>query len=94
MTLPGSVDLDLAQAGAENRILIDVAYSPWPTSRAQQWQASGGRIVGGLHMLVRQAVLQVRVFVSGSADVALGREDDVRRAMSDAVGLGALFDDR
>ncbi len=93
-TLPGPVGLDLSQTAAEDRILIDVAYSPWPTSRAQQWQASGGRIVGGLHMLVRQAVLQVRVFVSGSADVALDREDEVRTAMSHAVGLGALFDVR
>jgi shikimate dehydrogenase len=94
MTLPGSVDLDLSQTAADDRILIDVAYSPWHTSRAQQWQASGGRIVGGLHMLVRQAVLQVRVFLSASPDVALDREDEVRTAMSLAVGLGELFDDR
>jgi hypothetical protein len=43
-------------------------------------------------MLVRQAVLQVRVFVSGSHEVALDREDEVRNAMSRVVGLGGFFD--
>jgi len=92
MTLPSSVEVDLSSASPSNRVLIDVAYSPWPTHRALEWQSSGGRIVSGLHMLVRQAVLQVRAFVSGSPEVALDRESDVHHAMAHAVSLGTLFD--
>ena len=91
-TLPGPVGVDLPADGLAGRILIDVAYSPWPTTRAVAWQAAGGSAVSGLHMLVRQAVLQVRIFVSGSPEVALEREAEVLSAMTRVVGLGDLFD--
>ncbi|MEV5971198.1 shikimate dehydrogenase [Streptomyces sp. NPDC051921] len=39
--------------------LFDVLYDPWPTRLAAAWSARGGRIVGGLDLLVHQAVLQV-----------------------------------
>jgi shikimate dehydrogenase len=92
-TLPGSVHVDLPADGLAGRTLIDVAYAPWPTTRAVAWQAAGGSAVSGLHMLVRQAVLQVRIFVSGSPEIALGDEKQVRAAMSAAVGLGELVDE-
>ena len=91
-TLPGTVAVDLPREGLTGRALIDVAYFPWPTARALTWQTSGGDVVNGLHMLARQAVLQVRLFFSGFAAVALDREKEVRDAMANAVGLGALFD--
>lgn len=91
-TLPGPVDVDLPADGLAGRILIDVAYSPWPTARAVAWQAAGGSVVSGLHMLVRQAVLQVRIFVSGSPEIVLDDERQVREAMAAAVGLGELID--
>jgi len=91
-TLPGSVHVQMPAAELAGRILIDVAYSPWPTTRAVAWQAAGGSAVSGLHMLVRQAVLQVRIFVSGSPEVALEREAEVLSAMTRVVGLGDLFD--
>jgi len=91
-TLPGGVSVDVPAADLAGRILIDVAYSPWPTIRAVAWQAAGGSAVSGLHMLVRQAVLQVRIFVSGSPEVALEREAEVLSAMTRVVGLGDLFD--
>jgi shikimate dehydrogenase len=43
-------------------------------------------------MLVRQAVLQVRVFVSGSPEIVLDDENQVRAAMSAAVDLGELIE--
>jgi shikimate dehydrogenase len=91
-TLPGTVDVDVPADGLAGRALIDVAYSPWPTARAVSWQAAGGSVVSGLHMLVRQAVLQVRIFVSGSPEIVLDDEKQVRAAMSAAVGLGELID--
>ncbi|MCZ7413289.1 MULTISPECIES: shikimate dehydrogenase [unclassified Streptomyces] len=39
--------------------LFDVLYEPWPTPLAAAWAAAGGRVVGGLDLLVHQAVLQV-----------------------------------
>jgi shikimate dehydrogenase len=91
-TLPGSVDVDVPADGLAGRTLIDVAYSPWPTARAAAWQAAGGSVVSGLHMLVRQAVLQVRIFVSGSPEIVLDDEQQVRAAMAASVGLGELIE--
>ncbi|WP_236239098.1 shikimate dehydrogenase [Streptomyces sp. CC228A] len=39
--------------------LFDVLYDPWPTPLAAAWAEGGGRVVGGLDLLVHQAVLQV-----------------------------------
>ncbi|WP_327120588.1 shikimate dehydrogenase [Streptomyces sp. NBC_01341] len=39
--------------------LFDVLYEPWPTALAARWSAAGGSVVGGLDLLVHQAVLQV-----------------------------------
>jgi shikimate dehydrogenase len=50
---------------AENRrglgVLLDVVYHPWPTGPARSWQDGGGVVVGGLAMLLHQAVAQVRL---------------------------------
>uniref|UniRef100_A0AAU2VDK8 Shikimate dehydrogenase n=1 Tax=Streptomyces sp. NBC_00003 TaxID=2903608 RepID=A0AAU2VDK8_9ACTN len=39
--------------------LFDVLYEPWPTALAAAWSGRGGAVVGGLDLLVHQAVLQV-----------------------------------
>ncbi|MGW4876797.1 shikimate dehydrogenase [Streptomyces sp. NPDC004262] len=39
--------------------LFDVLYHPWPTTLAARWSMAGGAVVGGLDLLVHQAVLQV-----------------------------------
>ncbi|MFI8326130.1 shikimate dehydrogenase [Streptomyces sp. NPDC085529] len=39
--------------------LFDVLYDPWPTTLAAAWSERGGKIIGGLDLLVHQAVLQV-----------------------------------
>jgi shikimate dehydrogenase len=41
--------------------LVDVLYHPWPTPLADRWAERGGRGVGGLELLVRQAVEQVEL---------------------------------
>ncbi len=76
-----SIDPDVIQ----NAALFDVAYSPWPTPLAAAW--TGETIIGGLEMLVLQALAQVRIFVGGDPDRALEREDEVLSAMLAAVGL-------
>ncbi|MFF8916568.1 shikimate dehydrogenase [Streptomyces sp. NPDC015032] len=39
--------------------LFDVLYEPWPTGLAAAWTARNGTVIGGLDLLVHQAVLQV-----------------------------------
>ncbi|MFB7221581.1 shikimate dehydrogenase [Streptomyces sp. NPDC056227] len=39
--------------------LFDVLYEPWPTGLAAAWSSRSGAVVGGLDLLVHQAVLQV-----------------------------------
>ncbi|MGL5858715.1 MAG: shikimate dehydrogenase [Angustibacter sp.] len=64
-------------------VLLDVVYAPWPTPLAVRWRAGGGRTVGGLVMLLHQAVAQVRLMTGrtlGAVDVAA-----VRRAGDQAA---------
>ncbi|MBW8870619.1 MAG: shikimate dehydrogenase, partial [Leifsonia sp.] len=88
-TLPGGTMTEAVYTDSTRRrsVLFDVAYDPWPTPLARQWEAVGGRVVSGLPMLVHQALLQVRVFVSGDPLQPLQDEQDVLAAMLDAVGI-------
>ncbi|MEO3766679.1 shikimate dehydrogenase [Streptomyces sp. B8F3] len=59
-TTPAGATDDLAAAVPERPgALFDVLYEPWPTPLAGAWAARGGTVVGGLDLLVHQAVLQV-----------------------------------
>jgi shikimate dehydrogenase len=81
-TVPGNVELSLsAIPRREQSFLLDVAYNPWPSQRAVEWEKQGGIAVSGLEMLVRQALIQVRVFVLGSPEAELDHEQDVFAAM-------------
>ena len=42
-------------------------YDPWPTPLAAAWAAAGGLVVGGLDLLVHQAVGQVRLMTRCTA---------------------------
>ncbi|WP_298228818.1 shikimate dehydrogenase [Gryllotalpicola sp.] len=86
--LPGSVEAPIAFDGEfMSRVpLFDVAYDPWPTTRASVWEASGGTVVSGLPLLLHQALLQVRIFVGGDPFTALEHEDEVLSAMKSAAG--------
>jgi shikimate dehydrogenase len=88
-TVPGGALTEALYTDSTRRrsLLFDVAYEPWPTPLAAQWESVGGRTVSGLAMLVHQALLQVRVFVSGDPLQPLPDEPDVLAAMRDAVGI-------
>ena len=87
-TLPGGVSLkagvseSLARAGG---ILMDVVYGQWPTALAQTWESTGAVAVSGLGMLLHQALLQVRIFVTGSAADPVDRETEVLAAMREQL---------
>lgn len=59
-TTPAGVTDGLAGAVPDRPgTLFDVLYHPWPTPLATAWSARGGAVLGGLDLLVHQAVLQV-----------------------------------
>ncbi|MFE4653698.1 shikimate dehydrogenase [Streptomyces sp. NPDC056707] len=61
--------------------LFDVLYEPWPTGLAATWSARGGAVVGGIDLLVHQAVLQVEQ-MTGHAPAPLAA---MRRAGEEAL---------
>ncbi|PWI09208.1 shikimate dehydrogenase [Streptomyces sp. NWU339] len=75
-TTPAGVTDTLARAVPERpAALFDVLYDPWPTALAARWSACGGAVVGGLDLLVHQAVLQVEQMTGRApAPVAVMRE--------------------
>ncbi|MGW0562322.1 shikimate dehydrogenase [Streptomyces sp. NPDC003016] len=71
-TTPAGTTDALAQAVPDRPgTLFDVLYDPWPTALAAAWSARGGAVVGGLDLLVHQAVLQVEQ-MTGCATAPLG----------------------
>jgi shikimate dehydrogenase len=59
-TTPAGTTDPLAAAVPERPgTLFDVLYERWPTALAGRWATHGGAVVGGLDLLVHQAVLQV-----------------------------------
>ncbi|GAA3023096.1 shikimate dehydrogenase [Streptomyces glomeratus] len=58
-TPAGTTDALAAAVPERPATLFDVLYDPWPTTLAARWSAYGGAVVGGLDLLVHQAVLQV-----------------------------------
>ncbi|WP_059008434.1 shikimate dehydrogenase [Streptomyces specialis] len=81
-TTPAGAADELAAAvpGAPGT-LFDVLYDPWPTPLAAAWTRRGGEVIGGLDLLVHQAVLQVEA-MTGLAPAPL---KEMREA-----GLAAL----
>ncbi|MER7053799.1 shikimate dehydrogenase [Streptomyces sp. NPDC000351] len=58
-TPAGTTDALAAAVPEMPATLFDVLYDPWPTALAARWSAYGGAVVGGLDLLLHQAVLQV-----------------------------------
>ncbi|WEV24435.1 shikimate dehydrogenase [Streptomyces sp. 71268] len=73
-TPAGSTDALAAAVPERPGALFDVLYDPWPTPLAAAWSARGGAVVGGLDLLVHQAVLQVERMTGGAAPLAAMRE--------------------
>lgn len=66
-TLPADVADTFAGSVAGVPLLLDAIYDPWPTPLALTVEAAGGRVVGGLQMLLNQAYAQVERFTGRPA---------------------------
>lgn len=60
-TPAGATDELAGSVPAAPGTLFDVLYDPWPTPLAAAWTHRGGKLLGGLDLLVHQAVLQVEL---------------------------------
>jgi shikimate dehydrogenase len=61
-TLPAAAAAPYAELFAAAPVLLDAIYDPWPTPLAAAVTAAGGRVIGGLQMLLHQAFAQVELF--------------------------------
>jgi shikimate dehydrogenase len=80
-TPAGSTDALAGSVPDAPGTLFDVLYEPWPTALAAAWSARTGAVVGGLDLLVHQAVLQVEQ-MTGRAPAPLTA---MRRAGEEAL---------
>ena len=72
-TIPAEAqDAEIVARCAEAAVVFEARYEPWPTPLAS---SAGGRVlVGGLDLLVHQAVLQFELFTGRAVPVSLLRE--------------------
>jgi len=55
---------DLVAENIPNRVsglLFDVLYKPWPTLIARRWSDAGGKVIGGLELLLYQGIDQINL---------------------------------
>jgi len=88
-SLPGGLELPglFTEQTRRHSILLDVAYDPWPSALARSWIEAQGSVISGIHMLINQALMQIRIFVSGDVTTPLAQEVAVLDAMRAAVGV-------
>ncbi|HEY2877987.1 shikimate dehydrogenase [Nocardioides sp.] len=68
-TIPATAQTDAVLAAVDDvPVVFEVLYDPWPTPLAERATASGRTLVGGLDLLLWQAVDQVRA-MTGRFDV-------------------------
>jgi shikimate dehydrogenase len=77
----GATDDLVPQVPNHPGTLFDVLYEPWPTPLAAVWTARAGSVVGGLDLLVHQAVLQVQQMTG----IPAGPVDRMRAAGEEAL---------
>jgi shikimate dehydrogenase len=47
-------------------IFFDALYDPWPTHFADAWSERGGRVMGGLELLIAQGIEQIKFFTGAN----------------------------
>lgn len=72
-TPAGSTDHLTGSVPPAPGLLFDVVYDPWPTPLGAAWHAAGGAVLGGLDLLVHQAVGQVHLMTGAWVPVSVLR---------------------
>lgn len=81
----GVLDDVAAEYASVAPTVLDVAYDPWPSPFASLVVQVGGIAIPGAEMLLQQAVIQVRIFVTGDPFQELPNEAEVVRRMRGAI---------
>jgi shikimate dehydrogenase len=69
----------LGHQETRGKVLLDVAYDPWPSQLARAWKEAGGSVISGKVMLLHQAAEQVRLMTGQPAPL-----QQMRRAIEPA----------
>jgi shikimate 5-dehydrogenase len=62
----GAVDPMAAEVAASAPVVFDIVYAPWPTQLAQAASEAGRTVIGGLDLLVGQALGQIELMTGKS----------------------------
>ncbi|MFF3073994.1 shikimate dehydrogenase [Kitasatospora sp. NPDC057936] len=81
-TPAGSTDGFVAALPAEPGALFDVLYHPWPTALAAECAGRGATVLGGLDLLVHQAVLQSEAFTGRTPGPLAAMREAGEKALS------------
>ncbi len=74
-TLPGPAAEDISlPPELMPKLLMDVAYDPWPTALATRWRTAGGQVASGADLLLGQALDQVELMTGREAPAQAMRE--------------------
>lgn len=68
------LSVSLSPGDTAGRVLLDVAYAPWPSRLATGYAAGGGQVAPGWAMLLHQAAEQVRLMTGRPAPVSAMRD--------------------
>jgi shikimate dehydrogenase len=73
-TVPAAAQDPALLGVVDPAVVFDVLYDPWPTPLADAARGAGRVVVGGLDLLVHQAVLQVELMTGESVPVTTLRD--------------------
>ena len=80
----GAVDSLAAEIAASAGVVLDIVYAPWPTPLAQAAAAAGRTVIGGIDLLVGQALRQIELMTGRpvSAEVLYAALPESRRTLA------------
>ena len=76
---------DLVAENIPNKVsglLFDVLYKPWPTLIARRWSDAGGKVIGGLELLLYQGIDQINLIESLGARMI---DEQLRLALTNSL---------
>jgi shikimate dehydrogenase len=80
----GAVDSMAEQIAATAAVVLDIVYAPWPTPLARAAASAGRTVIGGLDLLVGQALRQIQLMTGQSvaAEVLYAALPESRRSLA------------
>jgi shikimate dehydrogenase len=64
--IAGAVDPMVEEVAASAPVVLDIVYAPWPTPLARAAEQAGRTVIGGLELLVGQALRQIQLMTGRS----------------------------